>query len=84
MIRSLRDTLQKHDIGDVFELKNRTLRIRPELIDCDLYRFLEGDMDAVNSYFGEYMSQYTWASDMEAQLTEHQWRIQSGREREGK
>ena len=68
VIRSLRDTLQKYGIGDVFELKSRNLRVRPEMIDCDLYRFLEGDEEAVNAYFGEYMSQYNWASNTEAQL----------------
>ena len=57
-------------IGDVFELKSRNLRVRPEMIDCDLYRFLEGDEEAVNAYFGEYMSQYTWASNTEAQLAQ--------------
>ena len=70
VIRSLRDTLQKYGIGDVFELKSRNLRVRPEMIDCDLYRFLEGDEEAVNAYFGEYMSQYTWASNTEAQLAQ--------------
>ena len=69
VIRSLRDTLQKYGIGELFELKNRSLRILPELIECDLYRFLEGDEEAVNAYYGEYMSQYAWASDTEAQLT---------------
>ena len=49
--------------GELFEL-------RPEMIDCDLYRFLEGDEEAVNAYFGEYMSQYTWASNTEAQLAQ--------------
>ena len=68
VIRSLRDTLQKYGIGSLFELKNRNLRIRPELIDCDMYRFLEGDEDAVTAYFGEYMSQYPWAVNTEAQL----------------
>ena len=69
VIRSLRETLQKYGVGDLFELKNRSLRILPELIECDLYRFLEGDEEAVNAYYGEYMSQYAWASDTEAQLT---------------
>ena len=68
VIRSLRDTLQLHGVGDLFELKNRTLRIRPELVDCDLYRYLNNDEDAINAYFGEYMSQYTWASDREVRL----------------
>ncbi|MBR1900636.1 MAG: response regulator, partial [Lachnospiraceae bacterium] len=60
VIRSLRETLQKYDIGDLFELKNRNMRILPELIDCDLYHFMEGDTETINAYFGEYMSQYTW------------------------
>jgi len=37
-----------------------TLAIDPSLIDCDYYRFIEMDQDAVNSYTGEYMSQYAW------------------------
>ena len=32
-----------------------------ELLDCDYYRMLKGDMDAVNAYQGEYMKQYSWA-----------------------
>ena len=45
------------------------MRILPELIDCDVYRFLEGDAEMVNAYFGEYMSQYTWAASTEARLS---------------
>ena len=78
VIRSLRETLQMHGIGDLFELKNRSLRIRPELLDCDMYRFLSGDEEAMNAYSGEYMSQYTWTSGMEAQLI----RLQNKRSRE--
>ena len=81
VIRSLRETLQNYDIGSLFELKNRSLRIRPELIDCDLYRFLEGDEEAVNSYFGEYMSQYAWAAETEARLTESQWRARDAKKK---
>ena len=69
VIRSLRDTLQKYGVGELFELKSRCLRIRPELIDCDLYRFLRGDGEAVSTFFGEYMSQYAWAANTEARLS---------------
>ena len=68
VIRSLRDTLRSYGVDDLFELKNRTLRIRPELVDCDLYRYLKNDEEAISAYFGEYMSQYTWASDREVRL----------------
>ena len=30
-------------------------------VDCDYYSFLKGDSGAVNSFRGEYMSQYSWA-----------------------
>lgn len=30
-------------------------------IDCDYYRFLEGDVRAINSFTGQYMSAYSWA-----------------------
>ena len=42
-------------------MKGGFLRIRPELLDCDLYRFLKGDPEAVNAYRGEYMRDYPWA-----------------------
>lgn len=75
IVRSLRETLQNYGIGELFEMKNRSLRIVPEMIDCDLYRFLEGDEDAISSYYGEYMSPFAWANDTEAQLL----RIQSNK-----
>ena len=30
-------------------------------VDCDYYNFLKGDRSAINSYRGEYMTQYSWA-----------------------
>lgn len=76
VIRSLRDSLQNYGIGDLFEMKKRSLRILPEKIDCDVYRFLEVDPEAINAYYGEYMAQYAWAVDTEAQLL----RIQSSKQ----
>ena len=61
VIRSLRDTLRKAGIDEILEIKGGFIRIRPELLDCDLYRFLKGDLEAVNAYRGEYMRDYPWA-----------------------
>ena len=33
----------------------------PEFLDCDYYRFRQGDVTAVNQYQGEFMRQYSWA-----------------------
>lgn len=35
--------------------------INTAAINCDYYNFLLGDSYAVNSFRGEYMSQYSWA-----------------------
>ena len=70
-IRSLRNTLRKNGIEDILEISRGALRVRPERLVCDLYRFLEGDRDAVQSYRGEYMNVWSWASMTESLLT---WR----------
>ena len=42
--------------------------IIPEKVDCDLYRFLDGDADTINQYRGVYMDSYSWASMTEGML----------------
>ena len=39
-------------------------------VDCDLYRCMNGDVTAINHYYGEYMSQYSWAEFTAGMLTE--------------
>ena len=69
MIRSLKQTLESYGIGDILETQRGTLRLVPEKVDCDMYRMLNGDIKAINSYRGEYMSSYSWASLTEAYVT---------------
>ena len=68
IIRSLRETLEEHGVGEIFELKRGTMRVVPDGISCDAWRFFSGDVDAVNEYQGEYMSAYSWANMREAYL----------------
>ena len=43
-------------------LKNRQgILVNTTKVDCDYYRFLEGDVRAINSFTGQYMSAYSWA-----------------------
>ena len=69
IIRFMRETLKEYGIEEIFEMKSGQMRIYPEKVSCDLYRFLDGDVDAFNSYSGEYMSSYSWASMMEGAIT---------------
>lgn len=50
------------DDGKEIIIKSRnSVAIDTSKIDCDYYRFLNGDINAINTYSGEYMSQYWWA-----------------------
>lgn len=68
IIRSLKKTLEEYGAAEIFEMSHAKMRICPEKIDCDAYRFLAGDSTAVNAFRGEYMNNYSWASDTEGYI----------------
>ena len=68
VIRSLRSTLEEAGVGEIFEIQSGWMRILPERMDSDLFRFLDGNREAIQEYRGEYMSTYSWASQTEAYL----------------
>ncbi len=72
IIRSLRDTLEEYGISDIFEIEKGLMRVVPEKFDCDLYRFLNKEKEAMESFRGEYMSSYSWASATEGYLTDRE------------
>ena len=60
-IASLVKTLHSVEVKDLI-LKNRQgILVNTKIVDCDYYRFLEGDARAINSFTGQYMSAYSWA-----------------------
>ncbi len=60
-IASLVKTLHGVEVKDLI-LKNRQgILLNTRIVDCDYYRFLEGDTRAINSFTGQYMSSYSWA-----------------------
>ena len=71
IVRSLRETLKDYGISEILSIDKGLLRILPEKIDCDLYRFIDGDIEIINSYRGEYMNQYSWAGATEGFITTH-------------
>ena len=68
IIRSLRDDLRKYGVDDILRLERNGLRIIPEKIECDMYRFYQGDTEVINTFRGEYMSSYTWANFIEGDM----------------
>ena len=61
LVSDMKSTLNGIGMGDVLIRKGSSLAVRTELLDCDYLRMLRGDMEAINSFRGEYMEQYSWA-----------------------
>ena len=68
ILRSLRFTLEEYGISGILSVQRGAICIHPRMIRCDMYRFVSGDVAAMNEYRGEYMNAYSWASLREAYL----------------
>ncbi len=70
IIRSMRLTLKEYGISRILDMGRGSMRILPEMLDCDLYHFQDGEEDYIRLYQGEYMSSYAWGRLTEAYMTE--------------
>ena len=74
LISDLRKTLANIGQEDVVIRQRGQVAINTDKLDCDYYRMLEGDMNALNTYKGEYMTQYSWAEITAGQLAFGKWK----------
>lgn len=61
IISSLRSTLREAGIEDILIKTWNNLALDINKVKCDAYDFERGDLIAINSFRGEYMSNYSWA-----------------------
>ena len=61
LVNDLKTVLNSIGMGEALIRQGSRLAIRPDLIECDFFRMLDGDMASVNAFRGEYMEQYSWA-----------------------
>lgn len=61
ILHDLRATLRQIGMESVLIRERRQLAIRRDMVDCDYYRMLAGDMEAINAFGGTYMTEYSWA-----------------------
>lgn len=61
ILSSLRKTLKACGAADILIQRRDSIAIDATRIECDYYRYLQGDTAVVNQYHGEYMRQYSWA-----------------------
>lgn len=66
--KRLSDSLDDAGIGEIIESRGSRRFIRADMIDCDLYRILSGDTEAMKKYDGQYLQEYEWAEERNAQL----------------
>lgn len=70
ILADLRNTLKAAGIEDIVDRSFNRYAIVTNLLDCDSYRFMEGDAKAVNSYRHDYLPCYSWAEFSVAALDE--------------
>lgn len=61
LVADIRAALAAVGAEAVLVRSRNSLAIDPALIDCDSYRFLDGDPVAINAYRGDYLPAYSWA-----------------------
>ena len=70
ILADLRATLREAGVEKLLIRSYNSLAVDITRFDCDSYRFLKGDPIAVNSYQGNYLSDYSWAEFMNANFNE--------------
>ena len=61
LVSDLKKTLTGIGMQDILIRAHRQVAVRKDMLDCDYYRMLEGDAEAIESYHGEYMKDFSWA-----------------------
>lgn len=66
--KRLLDTLESAGAGHILTSRENRRFLKVDAVDCDLYRILAGDKQAARAYHGQYMQEYSWAEERNAQL----------------
>lgn len=61
IVKELRKVLKEAGIEDILVVARNSFAVNTELLDCDSYRFMQGDPEAVNNYRHDYLLPYSWA-----------------------
>lgn len=61
LLSDLTHSLSAVGAGEVFLKRRNSFAVAADRVDCDYYRMLRRDIEAINTYSGEYMTQYSWA-----------------------
>lgn len=68
LIKSAQADLEALGYSNIILKEWNSVRINVPMIDCDYYHLLDGDTSYLNLYHNEYMKQYSWAEDTNAEI----------------
>ncbi|MGN0607044.1 MAG: hypothetical protein ACI4JM_11025 [Oscillospiraceae bacterium] len=71
LIRSAIKTLEESGYKNVIIKEWNSVRINPKMIDCDYYHLIEGDLSYCRLYHNEYMKEYSWAEETNAEIQQY-------------
>lgn len=66
--KRLLTTLEEAGVGHILATRENRRYLKVDEVECDLYRILAGDKQAARKYSGEYLREYEWAEERNAQL----------------
>lgn len=61
VLTSLNATLAEAGVKNIIRKAVNYISVDPDKIDCDMYRYLRGETEALKDYHGDYMSGYSWS-----------------------
>lgn len=68
LVRRAMKDLEEAGYPNVIIKESKSVRINTEAVDCDYYHFLNGDITYWKLYHNEYMKEYSWAEETNAEL----------------
>lgn len=64
----LMDELKKNGIEDIIGSDEKGKYIVKDMVECDLYRILDGEPEGLKCYGGYYLKEYSWSETRNGQL----------------
>lgn len=68
LIRRAMKEMEDSGYPDVIVKEHKSVRVNIDEIDCDYYHILDGDFSYWEKYHNEYMKEYSWAEETNAEL----------------
>ena len=68
LLRNAITTLEKAGYPDIIIKDSHTYHANVQKLDCDLYHLLDGDISYWDLYHNEYMKEFSWAEETNAEI----------------